>query len=169
MVSVKTIKNNESSENKGFDMDTFKKLNEGKPYTKKANWIEEKKMKRNIGINPKYIIKIKGQDYVTYNGLLDLAHRLGLVDLRTELIHFDENKHSCIFKAHAVLQHNESDPTDHKVLTFTGYGHTDENNLKGFTKQFYIVMAETRAKARVLRDALNIDMCSVEELDSGIR
>ena len=148
MIDLKKV---ETSDKGGFDMDTWKKLHKGEPYTKKANFLEVNKQKVDITEwAKKYVITIQRKKYVTYAGLLNLAHKVGMVDLRTELVFHDSEKKECIFKATVVLSFGNA-ANSFKTLSFIGYGHTDAQNLTGFTKKFYVVMAETRAKARALR------------------
>jgi len=49
--------------------------------------------------------------------------------------------------------------------TFTGYGDACKGNVGTMIVKDMMRMAETRAKARALRDYNNIGMCSAEELD----
>ena len=48
--------------------------------------------------------------------------------------------------------------------TFTELGDASPENVKELVAPHIMRMSATRAKARALRDALNIGMCSVEEL-----
>jgi hypothetical protein len=48
--------------------------------------------------------------------------------------------------------------------TFTGIGDAAPNNVAPAMRNCLLRMAETRAKARALRDAINVGGCSFEEL-----
>ena len=100
-------------------------------------------------------INIKGKDFVLYGGLLDLFHKNGGKEIRTELIETKINEKTFfIFKATVTGEKG----------VFEGYGDACEGNVGSMIKPHMMRMAETRAKARALRDYNNIGDCSVEEL-----
>ena len=101
-------------------------------------------------VNRKHVVQLQGKDFITYDGLLDMAHQMGLVSIETELV----DKDPYIFRAIAKTE----------AQTFTGYGDADNNNVNSMIAKHKIRMAETRAKARALRDLTNVGMCSVEEM-----
>ena len=103
------------------------------------------------------IIELQGKPFVTYEGLLNEAHRKGLTAIDTELIQFpaEDNKNTCIFKA--IVVGNDK--------TFTGYGDATPTNVNRNIAKHLIRMAETRAKARALRDFTNIGITSSDEID----
>jgi hypothetical protein len=101
-------------------------------------------------VNKKHVVQLQGKDFITYDGLLDMAHQMGLVSIETELV----DKDPYIFRAVAKTEGQ----------TFTGYGDADNNNVNSMIAKHKIRMAETRAKARALRDLTNVGMCSVEEM-----
>lgn len=107
-------------------------------------------------LDSKFITQLQGKDFVTYEGLLDLAHQEGLMSLTTEIIQFPskENNNQCIMKAIAKTKDRE----------FHGYGDADNGNVNSMIKKHLIRMAETRAKARALRDLTNVGMTAAEEL-----
>lgn len=111
-------------------------------------------------IDKKHFIKLQGKDFVTYPGLLDAAHNNNLLSIETELLQAPrgDNDNTAIAIAKVNL--------DGKI--FTGIGDANEKNTGAFVKNHIIRMAETRAKARALRDALNIAECSAEELADDI-
>ena len=116
------------------------------------------------GIKEEFIKILNDVDCVLYAGLLDLAHREGIPDSKRKFLGFDRpevfkldlEKKECVVIATARFEN------DFKV---SAIGHTSSTNIGGdpFTEHF-IVIAETRAKARALRDALNIPLVSKEEL-----
>ena len=103
-----------------------------------------------VDVNKKHVVQLQGKDFITYDGLLDMAHQMGILSIETELI----NKDPYIFRAVAKTE----------TQTFTGYGDADNSNVNSMIAKHKIRMAETRAKARALRDLTNVGMCSVEEM-----
>ncbi len=106
----------------------------------------------------RYIVNVQGKDFITFPGLLAEAHAQGLVDIKTDLLNQDMK--SPIMRATVTLN------VDGKIKTFTGFGDANENNVAKKVAGALIRMCETRAIARALRFACNIDMAALEELDS---
>ncbi|HHY13229.1 MAG TPA: hypothetical protein GX526_01095 [Thermoanaerobacterales bacterium] len=108
-------------------------------------------------IDRKFIINLQEKDYVTYEGLLDLAHQKGLKGIKTDIIQLPnkENGGQCIMKAIAITEDSQ----------YEGYGDADPTNVNRHIAKHIIRMAETRAKARALRDLTNVGMTAFEELD----
>ena len=108
-------------------------------------------------INENFIVNLQGKDFVTYEGLLDLAHQMKLKSIKTELIQLPtkENNNQCIMKAIAETEDGK---------TFEGYGDADNTNVNKLIARHLIRMTETRAKARALRDLTNVGMTAIEEL-----
>jgi hypothetical protein len=97
------------------------------------------------------------KEVVTYQGLLSKAHDEGLQRVATRLVQVpnDENDRTAIAKA----------LVETKKGRFEGIGDANPENVNSFIVPHLIRMAETRAKARALRDAVNIGIVSFEELD----
>jgi hypothetical protein len=97
------------------------------------------------------------KEVVTYPGLLSKAHEEGLQRVATKLLQIpsDENGRMAIAKALVVTTKGR----------FEGIGDACPDNVNSFIVPHLIRMAETRAKARALRDAVNIGIVSFEELD----
>lgn len=111
-------------------------------------------------IDQRFTVKIHGKDFVTYHGLLDMAHTKGLRSITTELIQIpvEDNGHTAIVKATAVMN-------DERV--FSDYGDASPSSVGEVQLVPHLIrMASTRAKARALRDAVNVGLCSIEELGS---
>ena len=108
-------------------------------------------------LNKEFIVNLQGKNFVTYNGLIDLAHQMELKSITTEIIQFpnDENNNQCIVKAVATTFNEQ---------VFEGYGDADPSNVNRMIAKHLIRMAETRAKARALRDLTNVGMTAFEEL-----
>jgi len=106
-----------------------------------------------------FVINRNGKDYVLYAGLLDLAHQQGLKAIKTQLIQVpsSENGQVAICLAEVTTEKG----------TFTGIGDADPGNVSRMMVSALIRMAETRAKARALRDAVNVGMAALEELGDG--
>jgi len=104
--------------------------------------------------------RVVGQKQVAlYRGLLAQAHTEGLTRITTRLrqIPTDENGRTAIAKAEIVTSKG----------TFEGIGDASPENVPPHILPHLIRMAETRAKARALRDAVNIGVASFEELDGA--
>lgn len=110
----------------------------------------------------KYIVNVQGKDFITFPGLLAEAHAQGLVGVETTLI--NEDMSNPVVKAVVTIKIDPDDPKAFKV--FTGYGDANKDNVAPKVVKALLRMAETRAIARALRFACNIDMTAIEELDS---
>lgn len=108
-------------------------------------------------IDKKFIVTLQGKEFVTYEGLLDVAHQMKLKSIKTDIVQLpnEENQYLCIMKAIAVTEDGKE---------FHGYGDANPNNVNRNIAPHLIRMAETRAKARALRDLTNIGMTAFEEL-----
>jgi hypothetical protein len=97
------------------------------------------------------------KEVALYKGLLAKAHTEGLSRIRTQLsqIPTDDNGRTAISKALVVTSKG----------TFEAIGDASPENVPPHIRPHLIRMAETRAKARALRDAVNIGVVSLEELD----
>src|SRR5712691_9505267 len=100
------------------------------------------------------------KEVVTYQGLLQKAHEEGLTRLKTSPVQIptDDNGRTAIAKAEVETG---------KGL-FEALGDACPENVDEFLVPHLIRLAETRAKARALRDAVNVGVVSFEELD-GVR
>ena len=108
-------------------------------------------------IPKEFIVKIQGdKEFVTYEGLLNLFHQNGGKEIHTSLEQTMLGGDTFfIFKA--VVSGERG--------TFEGYGDACKGNVNTMIMKHMMRMAETRAKARALRDYNNIGMAAVEELD----
>jgi len=103
-----------------------------------------------------FVTDIQGKQFVTYEGLLNLFHENGGKQIRTKLIQTMLGEDVFfIFKATVTGERG----------TYEGYGDACKGNVGTMIVKHMMRMAETRAKARALRDYNNVGMCSVEELD----
>jgi hypothetical protein len=107
-----------------------------------------------------FLIERQGKAFVLYAGLLDMAHQNGLKSIRTELVQVpsEANYRVAICVATVVLEKEGVE------RTFTGIGDAAPNNVAPIMLTCLIRMAETRAKARALRDSVNVGVTAFEEL-----
>jgi hypothetical protein len=103
-------------------------------------------------VAPEHIVELHGKRFITFAGLLALAHARGLTSLTADWTYND----SALSLAHAVAVFPHG--------TFTECGDATPDNVTKKVSPHFRRVALTRAKARCLRDALNIDMVSLEEL-----
>jgi hypothetical protein len=107
-----------------------------------------------------FLITRQGKQYVLFAGLLDEAHSRGLRSIDTQLIQVpdDQNGNVAIVKATAEMEDGSH---------FSGIGDASPENVGRNIVPHIIRMAETRAKARALRDAVNVGATALEELSDG--
>jgi hypothetical protein len=103
---------------------------------------------------------VGSKEVVLYAGLLSQAHEKGLARVRTSILQIptEENGRLAIIKAEVETG---------KGL-FEALGDASPENVDEQLAPHLIRVAETRAKARALRDAVNVGVVSFEELD-GVR
>jgi hypothetical protein len=97
------------------------------------------------------------KEVITYQGLLSKAHDEGLKAIRTSLLQIpsEDNSRTAIVKAEVETEKGR----------FEALGDASPESVTSFLTPHLIRMAETRAKARALRDAVNVGVVSFEELD----
>jgi hypothetical protein len=100
-------------------------------------------------------VHLHGKPFVRYAGLLALAHERGLAQL-TACIEF----HSDVL----ILASATATFSDGRVST--EWADAMPENVGAQVRPHWVRMALTRAKARCLRDALNIGLTALEELDA---
>jgi hypothetical protein len=102
-----------------------------------------------------WVINRQGKDFVLYAALLEIAHnQFQLSGIRTKLVQIPgpENGHVAICTAEVDVAHG----------TFCGTGDASPENVSRQMATVLIRFAETRAKARALRDAINASAWEVE-------
>ncbi|MDP8950855.1 MAG: hypothetical protein M3N18_01205 [Actinomycetota bacterium] len=104
-----------------------------------------------------YMIDRGGRRFVLYAGLLEGAHARGLRSIETELLQVPGPENGEVAIAKAVVRTEEG--------KFSGIGDASPSNVGRAIVPHIIRMAETRAKARALRDAINVGVTALEELD----
>jgi hypothetical protein len=103
-----------------------------------------------------FIVERNGKSFVLYAGLLDLAHERGLKGVTTTLVQIPSDLNGQMAIVHASVETSQG--------TFTGLGDADPTNVSRMMVPHLIRMAETRAKARALRDSVNVGVTALEEL-----
>lgn len=106
------------------------------------------------GIDPRFVVEIRGKMFIRYEGLLAMAHASGLVSLKARFLSVTTD-----------IALAEADATFADGRTFSEAADATPGNVGAQVRPHFARLALTRAKARVLRDALNIGLCSLEELD----
>lgn len=112
-----------------------------------------------VEINRDYIIENRGKKYVLYAGLLDAAHRNGLRGITTNLVQVASDANGGVTIVHAVVTLDGDGPDERHI--YTGLGEVGKRDTP-IALQNPVRMAETRAKARALRDALNASEYTLE-------
>ncbi len=107
-------------------------------------------------LDERFIIDIKGKEFVLYSGLLDLAHQKGLQRIEVEAVQYPtaENGFEAICKA----------TVESKEKLYIELGDANPKNTNKMVVHHILRVAATRAKARALRDFTNIGMTCLEEL-----
>lgn len=107
-------------------------------------------------VKKEYLINWQGNDFVKYEGLLDEAHQQGLCRISTTLIQVPSPENGNVAIAAAEVETSKG--------SFSGLGDAAPNNVNRMIVPHLVRMAETRAKARALRDAINVGVTALEEL-----
>lgn len=112
-----------------------------------------------------FLITRQGKQFVLFAGLLDQAHSQGLRSIETELIEYkiplNKNDDDAFAVVKATVEMEDG-------KTFQGIGDATKVSVGPMIFVHILRMAETRAKARALRDAINVGMTALEELmDEG--
>ena len=119
-----------------------------------------------VKIDKKSVINQQGKDHVLFSGLIDALHQLSLgffsVDTRIEQLPTPENGHQAVCSA--LVRVYDPDNPDVVRRSCSGIGDASPANVNRMMANALIRMAETRAKARALRDLLNVGMVAFEEL-----
>ncbi|MGI8866891.1 MAG: hypothetical protein ACR2G1_09180 [Rubrobacteraceae bacterium] len=107
-----------------------------------------------------FMITRQGKQYVLFAGLLDEAHSRGLHGIDTDLIQVPDESNGNVAVVKATVEMEDG-------RTFSGIGDASPANVGRNIVPHVIRMAETRAKARALRDAVNVGSTALEELSDG--
>jgi hypothetical protein len=107
-------------------------------------------------IDLRFLTYLHGKPFIKYTGLLAIAHTKGLVSLKAHFISVTQE-----------LALAEAEATFADGQTYSECADSTPQNVPAHIRPHYPRMALTRAKARALRDALNVAMVAVEELEGG--
>jgi hypothetical protein len=107
-------------------------------------------------VREEYMIERQGKRFVLYAGLLEEAHSRGLRSIETDLLQVPHAGNGDVAIVRAVVRTEDG--------KFTGIGDASPENVNRNIAPHVIRMAETRAKARALRDAINVGVTAFEEL-----
>jgi hypothetical protein len=105
----------------------------------------------------KWMTKIHGKDFIKYEGLLAMAHDQGLTVLGAAFL---------VVTSDLALAYAWAAFKDGR--RFSEASDATPDNVHERVRPHFARVALTRAKARVLRDALNIGVVAVEELGDDI-
>ena len=108
------------------------------------------------GVPAQHVTYIQGKPFAKFAGLLTMAHERGLVALTAEWTYNDAE----LSLAHAVATFQDG-------RRFEESGDASPGNVTRMVAVHFRRVALTRAKARVLRDALGVDLVAVEELSDS--
>ena len=103
-----------------------------------------------------YMIERQGRRFVLYAGLLEEAHSRGLRSIETDLLQIPDSENGEVAVVRATVRTEDG--------KFMGIGDASPENVNRTIAPHLIRMAETRAKARALRDAINVGVTAFEEL-----
>ena len=129
--------------------------------------VEEVEEFAPTAVDPRFVITTQGRQHVLYAGLVDCLHQLSsgyfVIDTRLEQLPTAENGQVAVCSARVQV----CDPAQPELVrrSATGIGDASPSNVSRLMATATIRMAETRAKARALRDLLNVGVVSVEELE----
>jgi len=108
-------------------------------------------------LNPEFVQQIDGKDFVTYQGLLDLAHQKGIKSIVTQVLQYPSKDNEHLAVVQAVVESKDGE-------RFSDVGDANPQNCNSRVSKHLLRMASTRAKARALRDLTNIGLTALEEL-----
>lgn len=108
-------------------------------------------------LDPRFIVDLKGRPFPTWAGVLDAATKAGLKTLNTNILQIpsSENGNVAIVEAIATFEDGRH---------FSDIGDACPANVKPHLATALLRIASTRAKGRVLRDAMNVGEALLEEI-----
>jgi len=119
--------------------------------------MTEKKNSSQPTLDERFIMTIKGKEYVLYAGLLDLAHQKGLKGIHVEALQYPTKSNGMEGICKAIVESKDGEE-------YIEIGDANPKNVNKHIAPHVLRMAATRAKARALRDFTNIGITCLEEL-----
>lgn len=122
----------------------------------------------------RWVIQREGKDFILYAGLLDLLHQESqghfMIHTHLEQAPLPANGETAIVSARVEMLagNDDSGPFHETKRSATGIGDANPGNVNRQMTAHTIRLAETRAKARALRDLLNIGLVAAEELGPSV-
>lgn len=114
-------------------------------------------------LDPSLMYVAHGKSVPTYGALLELAHKCGLAGIKTMLVQAPAPTNGGLAIVHATAVF----VVDGAFSDYTGLGDASVSNVGRGVAPHIVRVAETRAKARALRDALCITDAAIEEMGGG--
>jgi len=96
------------------------------------------------------------KQFIAYAGLLALAHDIGVEQIHSTLLQVPTDNNGMTAIVRAVVQGKRG--------TYSGLGDASPQSVNRKVARHLIRVAETRAKARALRDFTNVGLVALEEL-----
>ena len=109
-----------------------------------------------MAIDERHYVDLRGKRFVLYEGLLGAAHAAGLKSIGEEVLQVPHPGNGEVAVVRATVEFGDG-------RRFQGIGDASESNVGRAIAPHRLRMASTRAKARALRDALNIAAAALEE------
>jgi hypothetical protein len=111
-------------------------------------------------MDQRFIVTRSGKQFCLYAGLLDEAHRQGLKRISSTCLQIPSEENGMLAVVAAEVE------TDRGV--FAGIGDASPASVARPMVPHLLRLAETRSKARALRDAVNVAVAALEELGGDV-
>lgn len=120
-----------------------------------------------MSVREEHIVNLKGKRFVTYEGLLALSHERGLEEINTglEQLPAEGNGNTAIATATVRIRSANGGA----IQSFSGIGDASPENVSRGVSAHLIRVAETRAKARALRDAVNVSEALMDDESTHVK
>lgn len=109
-----------------------------------------------------WILNRQGKEFITFAGLLFIAHQTGLISVESEPVHEDYEKGRFCFRA--TVKGMKKVNNEIVMVQFTDEGDASLNNTGKMIQPHVRRMASTRAIVRALRLYTGVGLTAFEEL-----